>query len=100
MLPIAQYAYNNFLTTDRGMSPFFDNFGFDPQTNWPVEAAAKIPGSRNYVHWITSVHALCRKGLEQARKTMGMYHDRHGKKPLKYSVGDLVILDGKNLKTR
>jgi hypothetical protein len=31
---------------------------------------------------------------------MGKYHDRRAKEPPKYSVGDLVMLNGKNLKTR
>jgi hypothetical protein len=31
---------------------------------------------------------------------MGKYHDRHAKEPPKYSVGDLVMLHGKNLKPR
>ena len=49
---------------------------------------------------MTSVHALCHEGLEQAWETMGKYRDRHTKEPLKYSVGNLVMLNGKNLKTR
>jgi transposase InsO family protein len=98
MLPLAENAYNNSLTTAMGMSPFFANFGFDRRTNWPIEAEAMNAASRNYVHWMTSVYALCRKGLEQAWETMGKYHDRHAKKPPKYSVGDLVMLNGKILK--
>jgi hypothetical protein len=56
--------------------------------------------SRNCLLWMTNVHALCRHGLEQAQDTMGMYHDRHAKEPPKYLVGELVMLRGKNLKTR
>ena len=47
MLPMAEYAYNNSLTTATGMSPFFANFGFDPRTNWPIEAQVKNSASRN-----------------------------------------------------
>jgi hypothetical protein len=63
---MAEYAYNNCRTTATGMSQIFGNFGFDPQTNWPIEADVKTPASRNYVYWMTSIHALCPKGLEQA----------------------------------
>ena len=96
---MAEYAYNNSLTTATGMSPFFANFGFDPRTNWPIEAEAKNPASRNYVHWMTSVHTLCRRSLDTARETMAKYNNRHAKEPPKHLVGDSVMLNGKNLKT-
>jgi hypothetical protein len=99
IVPMAEYAYNNSLTTATGMSPIFANFGFDLQSNWPIEAEAKNPASRNYLHWMTSMHALRRKGLKQVRKTMRKYHDRHAKEAPKYLAGDQVILNGKNLKT-
>jgi hypothetical protein len=97
-LPMAEYVYNNSLTTATRILPFFANFGFDPRTNWPFEAEVKNPAYRHYVQWITSVHVHCRKSLEQAQVTMGKYHDRCAKEPLKYSVGDLVMLNRKNLK--
>jgi hypothetical protein len=100
MLPMAEFAYNNSLTTSMGMSPFFANFGFDPRTNWPIKAEAKNMASRNYVHWMTSVHTLCRRSLDTARELMEKYHDTHAKDPPKYLVGDLVILNRKTLKTR
>ena len=49
---------------------------------------------------MTSMHALCHKGLEQAWETMGKYHDQCAKEHPKYSVGNLVMLNGKNRKTR
>jgi hypothetical protein len=76
MLPMAEYAYNNSLTTTTELSPFFANFVYDPRMNWLTEADAKNPASRHYLHWMTSVHALCRKGIEQAQRTIGKYHDR------------------------
>jgi hypothetical protein len=99
MLPMAEYAYNNSLTTATGMSLLFANFGFDPGMYSPIKADAKTLASRNYVDWMTSVHALCHKSLDQARETMGKYHDRHAKDPPKYSADNLVMLNGKNPKT-
>jgi hypothetical protein len=98
MTPIAEYAYNNSLTTATGKSLFFAKFVSNPQTNWPIEVEAKNLASRNYVQWMTSVHALCCMGLQQAQETMGKYHNWLAKEPLKYSVGDLVMLNWKNLK--
>ena len=82
------------------MSPFFANYGFHLRTNWPVEKESKSPVSRNYAHWMDSVHELCVKRLEATREHMGKYYDRSRKEAPPYSVGDLVILNGKNIRTR
>ena len=47
-----------------------------------------------------SVHELCVKRLEETRKRMGKYFDRTRKEAPPYSVGDLVMLNGKNIRTR
>jgi hypothetical protein len=67
--------------------------------NGPIQAEAKNPAWKNYVHWMTGGQVLCRKSSEQAQETMEKYHVRHAKEPSKYSVGNLVMLNGKNLKT-
>ena len=91
LLRLAEYAYNNSATTATQMSPFYINYGFHPQTTWPVEKESKNPASRNYAHWIKSVHDLCLKRLEDTRERMGKYYDRARKEPPPYGVGDLVM---------
>ena len=76
MLPLAEYAYNNSATMATQMSPFFANYGFHLQTNWPVEKETKNPASRNYAHWMESVHELCVKRLEETHERIGKYYDR------------------------
>ena len=100
MLPLAEYAYNNSVTTATQISLFFANYGFHPRTNWPVEKESKNPASRNYAHWMESVHELCVKRLEETRERMGKYDNCSRKEAPPYSVGDLVMLNGKNIRTR
>ena len=45
------------------------------------------------------VHDWYQRTLEQARDRMSNYYDRKAKPAPRYKVGDLVILNGKNLKT-
>jgi len=40
LLPLAEHAYNNFTTNADGMSPFYANYGFHPQTEWMKEREA------------------------------------------------------------
>ena len=100
LLPLAEYAYNNSATTATQMSPFFANYGFHPRNNWLVEKESKNPTSRNYAHWMESVHELCMKRLEESRECMGNYYDRTRKDVPLYSAGDFVMLNGKNIRTR
>jgi hypothetical protein len=100
MLPMAEYAYNNSVTSATAMSPFYANYGYHPRTNWQTEAEARNGWSQNYVNWISSVHELCKENLQKTRDRMGRYWNWGKKEPPKYEVGDLVMLKGTNLKTR
>ena len=102
LLPLAEYAYKNSATKATQRSLFDENYGFYPQTTWPVEKESKNLGSRNYAHWIESVHGhdLCLEGLEETRESMGKYSDRARKEPPSYGVGDLLMLNGKHIRTR
>ena len=48
MLPLAEYRFNNSVTTATQMSPFYENYGFHQRTTWPVEMESKTPASKNY----------------------------------------------------
>ena len=69
LLPLAEYAYKNSANTATQKSPFYANYGFHPRTTWPVEKESKNATSRNYAHWIQSVHDLCVKRLEETYYT-------------------------------
>ena len=49
MLPLAEYSYNNSVTTATQMCPFYANYGFHPRTTWPVEMESKNPADRKSV---------------------------------------------------
>src|SRR3978361_2145987 len=55
---------------------------------------------RNYTHWMVSVHAFCKKTLERTRERMGRYYDKKSKEAPKMKIGDLMMLNSKNLRTR
>ena len=100
MLSLAEYAYHNSATIATQLSPFFANYGFHPQTNWLVEKESKNPASRNYAPWMVSVYELCVKRLEETRECIGKYYDHSRKEAPPYLVGALVMLNGKNIRTR
>ena len=101
LLPMAEFAYNNSVTIGNGMTPFYANYGFHPATMDPPDEAAEPlnPASTAYGHWMRAVCDESRKGLEAAQERMRRYTDPARKEPPVYQVGDLVMLNGRNIKT-
>ena len=100
MLPLVEYRYNHSMTTATQMSPFHANYEFHPHTTWPVEMESKNPPSKYYVHWISSVYDLCNSYPKKTSEKMGRYYDKSKKTAPPFKADDLVILNGKNVRTR
>jgi len=102
LLPMAEFVYNNSVTTGNGVMRFYANYGFHPCTiNLPDEKDEPVnPASTLYGHWMTAIHDLARKGLKAAQGRMRRYTNPDRKPPPAYQVGDLVMLNGRNIKTR
>ena len=44
LLPVAEFAYNNSVTTAHNLTSFFANHDYHPQTEWLKECEARNPG--------------------------------------------------------
>jgi len=97
LLPLAEHAYNNSATSAHGMSPFFANYGFHPQTEWIKEREARNPGATAYAHWMKEIHEMAKTALERTREMMGRYYNRKANKQPDFKVGDKVMLNAKNI---
>ena len=100
LLPLAEFAYNNSATSAHGMTPFFANYGYHPQTEWLRERDAQNPGANMYGHWMQTIHQQARESLEKTREAMGRYNNQHAKQQPEFKIGDLVMLNAKNIRTK
>ena len=100
LLPYAEFAYNNSEASATGFSPFYANFGYNPRSAWGLEAEPKNPTATNYIKWIQEVHNRCKDSLITARERMGKYYDKRRQEAPPFKVGDLVLLDMRNIKKR
>jgi len=96
---MAEFVYNNSTTTGNGMSPFYANFGFHPAAVNPGSTEPLNPASQAYAHWMHTVHNESWKGLEEAQERMRRYTDPTRREPPADQIGDLVMLNGHNIKT-
>ena len=70
LLPLAEYAHNNSKAGAHKLTPFFTNYGFDPQPEWSKERDVQNPGAAMYTHWMQTVQDKGRKTHEQTREVM------------------------------
>jgi len=97
---MAEFAYNNSITMGNGMSPFYANYGFHPVFSDPAASGPLNPARKLYAHWMHAVHKESVERLEAAHKRMRRYMDPQCTETPKYQIGDLVMLNGRNIKTR
>jgi len=97
---MAEFAYNNSVTIGNGMTPFYANYDVHPAAIDPPSQEPLNPASMFYGHWIQTVHKESWQGLEAAQERMRRYADPARKEPPAYQVGDLVMLNGHNIKRR
>jgi len=100
LLPLAEHAYNNSATNAHKMTPFFANYGFHPQTEWMKEREAHNPGATMYAHWMQDIHRQAKQTLDNTRESMKKYYDRKATEQPSIEVGDLVMLNAKNILTK
>ena len=100
LLPLADYAYNNSKASAHKLTPFFANYGFHRQTEWMKERETQNPGATMYTHWMKTIQEKARATLEQTREAMKKYYDQRATPQPDIDIGDLVMLNSKNIRTK
>src|SRR6266550_579053 len=100
LLPMAEYAYNNTVTLATGLTPFYANYGWHPETMNPRKTQALNPESSTYTHRMQTTIATNRTALEATQERMAKYANTKRKEPRPYQVGDLIMLSCRILRTK
>jgi hypothetical protein len=91
-LPITQFAHNNWPSDTTRKSPFFLLMGFNPRADW-VHATSPIPRVTLRLEQIKEARVQAREAMIKAQQSWVKHRDTP-----KYKEGDLVWLEGKNLR--
>ena len=61
---------------------------------------AQNPRPQLYAHWMQTKHLKAHDALDRIRESMRKYYDRKAKQQPDVAVGDLVMLNAKNIRTK
>ena len=98
-LPLAEFAYNSSPHSVTKLSPMFSLYGFEPrgiQVNKDSDMAS--PAAEDWLYRLTTVHNQIHatlKAVNDRRSELSQKMD--GKEARKYKVGDMVLVDRRNL---
>ena len=73
---------------------------FHPQTEWMKEQEAQNPRAQLDAHWMQTTHLKAHKALDQTLESMSKYYDQKVKQQPEIAVGDLVMLNANNMRTK
>jgi hypothetical protein len=104
LLPLAEHAYNLATSESTKVSPFFANYGFVPETQWVKPAAEEAkwsnPASEKLLKRWQSIWSYLQENIGLSQERMAKYYDRSAKPQPLLKVGDLVMVNMKNMKTK
>jgi hypothetical protein len=91
-LPIAQFAHNNWPSDTTRKSPFFLLMGFNPRADW-IHATSPVSRVTLCVEQLKEARIQARDAMIKAQQSWVKHRDMP-----KYKEGNLVWLEGKNLR--
>ena len=97
LLPMAEHAYNNSVTSATGMTPFYTNYGSHPESQNPQRMEVMNSASHAYAHWIAGALKCGKTALIAAHERMSKYANTRRIPPPAYKVGNAVMLSTAHL---
>jgi hypothetical protein len=97
--PTAEFAYNNNTHTSTGVSPFFANYGYNPNFGGIPTTDQCLPSVEQRLKWIAEAQDKLKASLALAQESMKRQFDRGVKPTPNWNVGKEVWLSSKNVST-
>lgn len=98
-LPIAEFSYNDRTHKSTGFSPFFLNSGLHPWKGTTPRRRVTNDSAQNFVDHLRNVQKEAAAAMKIAQDTMSRFFDRKRGESRQYQPGDLVWMEGINIRT-
>jgi hypothetical protein len=100
-LSLAEFSYNNAQQASIGCSPFYANYGYNPQFNVDLRKFAKYPvqAAKEMAERLKHLHEDLSELIKSAQNQQAKYYDAKHKR-VEFNVGDKVWLLSQNIRTQ
>lgn len=105
LLPFAEFCYNNTVHSSTKLTPFYAAYAQHPENNFqnPTEASTESnnPEAVKTVETLDAMRMAMRENMKAAQDRMSKYYNlKVAEKEPTFKVGDWVMVNAKNIKTR
>jgi len=105
LLPFAEFCYNNTVHSTTKLTPFFAAYQQHPQNNFKhseeADPESNNPEAVKMVETLKAMRSAMRENMEAAQRRMVKYFNQKvAEKEPTFKVGDWVMVNAKNIKTR
>jgi len=97
-LGTAEFTYNNKIHIATKISPFKANYGQDPRMVFEEKRKGKYEVAEKFVKRMKKIQEEAKAALGKAQEEMKKFTNRRRREEEEYRVGDIVLLNTKDLK--
>lgn len=98
-LPLAEFSHNNRIQASTRQTPFMLNSGRHPRMGTEPLRTSKVESVDNFVKRMQSARQEAEAALQRAADDMARFYNQNRGEAVSYQVGDMVWLDGRDIKT-
>jgi hypothetical protein len=98
-LPLAEFSHNNRIQASTRQTPFMLNSGRHPRMGTEPLRISKVESADNFVKRMQSARQEAEAALQRAADDMARFYNQNRGEAVSYQVGDMVWLDGRDIKT-
>ena len=100
LLDLAEFSYNNTLSSTLNCTPFFANYGFHPRYEIiPTQTPPQASILQDYTEKLSNLDLYLKAEMKLAQETMAEFSNSHKSSPPVFHPGDKVWLTKKFIKT-
>lgn len=100
LLPLAQFAFNSAVSEPTGLSPFYANYGYEPDIAKEPILGKEAPKAVEHADELKELHQALQRQLLFIQQRMTKYYDKKRIAGPTFRRGDKVYLLRRNIKTK